>query len=307
MAWEYWLVLTSAAVGLAGSAWLIGVAFKTRLGWGMALLISFLSGLLVLWLPLLGLVFPLIWLIIALAFSVRYWRYAKMPALVVLVALVCQTGGVYALGMKHQAALRTMVHLLRSGEMDRAQLRRFIFAEFIKPAFSPTKTTQREPIKLPEAVEEQALDQMEAQQQQQAAATATDEAVEAHARPPAEPGGTEAEPQSAQTADTDVSEQTAQLEEDEPVVKSDPLQIDLPGAPAPITRPVAISRAHYHMNEYFIVEEKNGVRHEGRLRGIDNGRFLFERKVYNGVFSFQLPQTSIKQLRLRLDMPAEAG
>lgn len=78
-------------------------------------------------------------------------------------------------------------------------------------------------------------------------------------------------------------------------VKPDPLAIKRKDEPKESVR-VSLSKIANYKGRYFVVTKKDGTQHRGILAKITKSRIVLERKIYGGTFTYRILRTKIKQL-----------
>jgi len=281
LSYAFWLP------GLLSFVWLLVVAFRKHIGWGLAVLL----------LP------PLM----SVAFTVTHWRAARIPFAVCVVTWLIGSGVAFGVWQKlfpDQSKMAEIMVDYREGDIKGDQAVSQLALELAQRADKSGRLSQSDLDALRRDIQLEAPPTMSAGDIDNMVDQVLDEL----------PGGVTLPSSEIPHDETQAAEEPKV--EDEPAVATTPVESEAPSEsrtsavvslPAPPVVPkkprqlITLDEAPQHIGENMVVVNRRGIRREGILVNIGTERLKFQREVLGagGYMEFAIKRDDIATLELR--------
>lgn len=305
------LLILSSVLSLVGFFWLVIVAFKRSVLWGLLVL---------LFSPISAIVFSMVnWFDARKAFIVYMLTFLLFGGTIVFILGQVGVGNMQQIAtelqtgkLKPDKAYQLVDKVLRQGNSEN------LFAEESPAAVAPPSMVKPSPGQVPVAATVKP-DTQPVQHQSQIAiehkpVVPNKAKSELQAAQPVAVAMTKTKPvtdiSTSQTATDKQSNSDTDPQADPEVppnmnnVPPDPLEQKIKPQ-GPDTVAVSLSRISGYIGHYFIITLKTGSQHRGLLRRVEKTRLVLERKLYGGKFVYQIRKDEIRSIRLLKKIPSE--
>ena len=293
-------------LSLVGYLWLVVVAFKRSVLWGV--LVLFFSP------------------ITAIIFSLMNWFDARKAFIVYISSFVLSIGVViYIYGQVGVGNMQQIATRMQSGKLPPARAYQLIvkamgssgngdlFAE-ATPSLPASPELARVSDEQSDAAPMPVTDAPLAAQTQPQPAAQSKPAPAKTSDKPADDQAVEnnTDTKAAKPAAKDTQNDNKETKAEKPVesvpdfkkVQPDPLA-QKRKEPEPNTVRVRLDKMHNYIGRYFIVTLKKGNERRGLLRKVDSNTLILDRKLYGGNFQYKIAKSQIKSIQMLTRMPDE--
>ncbi len=244
-------------VSLVAYVWLVVVAFKRSVGWGIGvLLLSPIS---------------------AIIFAVKYWQESKKPFLIYIGSISASIAMVFAMfAFMGGFAMMSLASKMSEGEVGEAEV----------AAFMEQQTDRMEESGQLSEEEREQLQQVRRRQLQQMTSS----------RDEATPGTTSGSDQPS-TNPTPVQSQPQTRQPLPPVAEAPELQNTGPAATGPRTRDlVRMSEVSRYVGQMLRIVTEDGRSFKGRLVAANGNELMFEKRISSGMITVPWDKSEIQSL-----------